>query len=55
MRRAHSDAQRTHFRKPVEIDTARVTALETDLAKLITGGTLNRPGETMVELIEEWV
>jgi hypothetical protein len=37
------------------VNKSRITALEGDLAKLITGGALNRPGETTVELVEEWV
>ncbi len=50
-----SDAQRTHFRKPLDFDKARISALEADLAKLISGGALNRPGETEVTITEEWV
>jgi hypothetical protein len=49
------DAQRTYFRRPLDIDKARISALEADLAKLISGGALNRPGETTVQLTEEWV
>jgi hypothetical protein len=49
------DAQRTQFRRPPDFDKARISALEAELSKLIAGGALNRPGETKVELIEEWV
>lgn len=49
------DAQRTHFRRPPDFDKSRISAIEAELSKLIAGGALNRPGETKVELIEEWV
>ena len=49
------DAQRTHFRKPLEYDKKRISTLEADLARLIAGGALNRPGEVEVTLTEEWV
>ena len=41
------DAQRTHFRKPLDYDTARVNAVEQDLAKIIKEGAL-KAGETSV-------
>ena len=51
----HRDAQRTQFRRPPDFDKARISAVEAELSKLIAGGALNRPGETKVELVEEWV
>jgi hypothetical protein len=50
-----SDARRTHFRKPLEFDRDKITDIETELAKLISGGALVRAGETEVVLTEEWV
>ena len=37
------------------MEKARISTLEAELSKLISGGTVNRPGETKVELVEEWV
>jgi len=51
----HRDAQRTQFRRPPDFDKAGISAVEAELSKLIAGGALNRPGETKVELVEEWV
>jgi TATA-binding protein-associated factor Taf7 len=54
-RLSHRDAKRTHFRKPLEFDKDKITATETELAKLIAGGSLVKAGETEVHLTEEWV
>lgn len=48
---AMRDVVLTHFRKPGTLEPARLTAVETQLVKLITTGT--HGGESEVSFVEE--